>query len=199
MIMRNEEQIFDFMAAAEETGRQLDEMVRRLPGELKAVLAEEWRKSSWLAELPMAAKKAMAATTQTEVATRYLARNVKFAGFIVCLASVIIPLATWGVAYWNVSALRREQIFLKQENGELAAAIEATVKVARDDISRREDEIKKLTDTMEALKAGVGGGIELVDRGGGAWSLMLPAYITFEEMWREPDGRYVIPYIVSRK
>lgn len=63
-------------------------------------------------------------------------------------------------------------------------------------MGRRDQEADR---TVEALKAGTGGGIEVVDKGGGSWVLMLPANVKFEKAWREPDGRLVIPYDVPGK
>ena len=46
--MDKEEQAFDFMAAAEDTDRQRNEMARRLPDEMRAALAAEYRQSPWV-------------------------------------------------------------------------------------------------------------------------------------------------------
>ena len=45
--MDNGGRIFDFMAAAEETGKRFDEMARRLPGVVRADLVAEYRQSHW--------------------------------------------------------------------------------------------------------------------------------------------------------
>lgn len=143
--MQDEEQVFDFMAAAEETGKQLDEMAKRLPGEMKTVLAEEWRKSSWLSELSKAAEQAGEATKQVEAASRFLARTVNIAGLIVCFSSLIIPLAAWGVAHWNLAEKRRERLILEREKDELAAAAEKITQAAKttaEELVRKQDELK---------------------------------------------------------
>lgn len=167
--MQNEEQIFDFMAAAEETGKQLDEMAKRLPGEIKAVLAEEWRKSPWVFELPKVAEQAGEATKQTEAATRFLVRTVKIASLIACLASVVIPLAIWGVTYWNVSALRRER-------------------------ERLESERESLSATVLRLKSETGDGIALQKYGDGGRGVILPAEYTFSHVGKDDVGREVLVY-----
>ena len=53
--MDSEEPIYDFMAAAEDTSRQLDAMVKRLPGDIAAILQQQWQQSPWRTELPAAA------------------------------------------------------------------------------------------------------------------------------------------------
>jgi hypothetical protein len=199
--MQNEEQIFDFMAAAEDTGKQLDKMAKRLPGEMKAVLAEEWRRSPWLAELPKAAEKTMEATKQTEAATRFLARTVKYAGLIVCLAAFVIPSATWVLAHWNLSDLREEQSRLEQSNIELEEAVRTAAQTERamaDEITRRKNEIAELSCTVKLLRDETGG-IEVVNNGNGSWEVMLPANITPGRPWRNRDGRFVVPYVVTVK
>ncbi len=45
--MDYEEWIFDFMAAAEDMGKRLGEMAKRLPGAVRADLAAECRQSPW--------------------------------------------------------------------------------------------------------------------------------------------------------
>ena len=167
--MSTEEQAFDFMAAAEDTGRQLDEVIKRIPKELKALLAEEWRKSPWLAELPKAAEKADVATNKLEDASLFLARTVRNAGLIVCLASVIIPLATWGIAYWNVTDLRQE-----------AAALES--------------EAQLLGEAVALLRNESGDGVILQDYGGGERGVVIPEGYVYSHVGKNSVGRQVMVY-----
>lgn len=167
--MQNEEQVFDFLAAAEETGRQLDEMTKRLPGEMKAVLMEEWRKSPWFTELPKAAERAKDATNQMEMVTQFLNRTVKITGLVICLASVVIPLATWGMAYWNVSALRKERAALESDKETLFA-------------------------TVSLLKSETGDGVILQKYGDGARGVILPSDYAFSHVGKGDSGREVVVY-----
>ena len=59
--MNNEEQVFDFLAAAEDTGKQLDALIKAIPGEVRNTLAAEYRQSPWLATLPTTADRVTAA------------------------------------------------------------------------------------------------------------------------------------------
>ena len=99
--MDNDEQVFDFLAAAEDTGKQLDGLIRAIPGEVRAILAAEYGKSPWLAELPKVAGSVTAAAERAEAAAGILTRKVKVAGLLVCLAAVVVPLSTWGMRIGN--------------------------------------------------------------------------------------------------
>ena len=164
--MSTEEQAFDFMAAAEETGRQLDEMVKRIPKELKALLAEEWCKSPWLAELPKAAEKADVATNKLEEAIVFLARTVRNAGLIVCLASVIIPLVTWGIAYWNVIDIRQE-------------------------VATFESEVQTLGEAVTLLRNESGDGVILQNYGGEERGVVIPEGYVYTHVGNNTAGRRV--------
>ncbi len=125
--MDKEEQIFDFMAAAEDTGKQLNEMARRLPDEIRAALAAEYRQSPWQSSIPATADRLTAAAECAESAAGTLSRKAKIAGSVACFAAVIVPLATWGFAYWQTSTLRAEHEAIKAKTEELrglAAALE---------------------------------------------------------------------------
>lgn len=193
-IMDTDESIFDYLAAAEETAKQFEAMTKRLPGELKAVLAEEWRKSPWLADLPKAMDAARRAAEKMENATRFLTRSVKKAGIAVCLAAVVIPLATWAWAYWNVSDLRRDRLRLERENDDLNTFIGTKINAGSDEISRHEREIATLSATLKALKDGTGGGIELIVYKGGAFGIILPEGMEFQHEARIEDNRNVLVY-----
>ncbi len=45
--MGNGGRTFDFMAEAEDTGKQFGEVAKRLPGAVRADLAAEYRQSPW--------------------------------------------------------------------------------------------------------------------------------------------------------
>ena len=59
--MNNDEYVFDYMAAAEETGRQLDSLLKQVPGHIKSSLTDaftdEWRKVTTFKELAEATGK----------------------------------------------------------------------------------------------------------------------------------------------
>ena len=167
--MQNEEQVFDFMAAAEETGKQLDEMAKRLPDELRTALTEEWRKSPWLAELPQIADQVTEAAERAETATADLRRSLKIGVFAVVVACMLIPLATWAVATWQVSELERK-----------AATLQA--------------DIEALTPTADALKAETGGGVILQKYDDGAHGVILPGGYVFSHVGKDNDGREVMVY-----
>ena len=75
--MDNEIQAFDFMAAAEDTGRRLDEMAKRLPGEIRADLVAEYRQSPWQKSIPATADRLTAAAERAETATGGFERKIK--------------------------------------------------------------------------------------------------------------------------
>ena len=200
--MDKEEQVFDFMAAAEDTGIQLNEMARRLPDELKAVLSEDWRRSPWFTELPKVIDSAREATKQTEEAAQSLARAAKNAGRIVAIASAVIPLAILGIAYWNLSDLREQQIRLEQQNSALESSITTgtqTEKALAEEVTRQKSEIQILSATVEVLRDETGG-LDVVDNSDGTWEVIFPAHAQFtRQPWRNTAGRFVVSYSVSGK
>jgi len=167
--MQNEDQVFDFMAAAEETGKQLDEMTRRLPGELRTALTEEWRKSPWLAELPQIADQVTEAAERAETATDALRRSLKIGAAVVAVACMLIPLATWAVATWQVGELERRAATLRAD-------------------------IEALTPTADALKAETGGGVELVRYDDGTRGVVLPPGAAIQRTGQIRDGRQAVVY-----
>lgn len=113
--MNTDESVFDYLAAAEEIGRLLEEMTTKLPGEVKTALLEEWRISSWRTEFPksveaiqVASASAQATVEEIKAAALLLSRTVTTAGIAICLTSIVIPLAVWGIAYLNTKDLREE-------------------------------------------------------------------------------------------
>lgn len=168
--MDKEEQVFDFMAAAEDTGKQLDALVKAIPNEVRETLAAEYRKSPWLATLPATADKVTAAAERAESAAAVLTKKAAFAGLLVCIAVVVVPLSTWGYAYWQTSKLRDEQ-----------AAI-AT-------------EVKRLEALADTLKDDTGGGVEVMKDGDGFRLVALPPGTKVEKTGNLEDGRYAFTYI----
>jgi hypothetical protein len=171
--MQNEEQVFDFMAAAEETGKQLDEMIKRIPGDMKAVLAEEWRKSSWLAELPKAANGVATAAERTEAAAIVLTRKATRAGFAVCLGAVVIPLLIWGYAYLQTGKLRVERENLTVETSRLEGMI-------------------------ALMKGETGGGATFYKGSDGNWIFALPDGVEFDKIGKDFQGRSAASYVPLR-
>lgn len=128
--MNMDEHLFDFLAAAEDTGRQLDDLVKAIPGEIRGTLSAEYQKSPWVTALPATAERVTAAAERAESAARVLTKKTVFAGFVVCLAAVVVPLLTWGYAYWQTSKLREEQAALMDKTG-------GGVLVEKDDSGKR--------------------------------------------------------------
>ena len=167
--MNNDEQVFDYLAAAEDTGKQLDELIKAIPGEVRDALAIEYRKSPWLATLPTTADKVTAAAERAESAAAILIKKATLAGLIVCLAAIILPLLTWGYAYWQTSKLRNEQ-----------AAIQA--------------ETAFLQELATALKDETGGGVILDKDGNGKWYVALPLGVEVDQQGYYRNGRFGFVY-----
>ncbi len=206
---RDEELIFDFMAAAEDTGKRLDALIKMIPGSLQKTLSDEYRRSPWLATLPAEVERLSAvvqrtdsAAERTESATAHVEHRIKTVCFVACLAAIIMPLVALGIAYWSLSDLRNQQIQLEQENAALAAAVTtAAQKEMRlaEEITRHKSEIAEFSRTAEVLKNETGG-LEVVDNGDGSWEIIFPASAEFERRpWWNLAGRYVVPYAVSGK
>lgn len=167
--MSSDEQVFDFLAAAEDTGKQLDELIKSIPGEVRGALATEYRKSPWLTELPKVADSVTAAAERAEAVAESLARKAQMAGLLVCLAAIVVPLLTWGYAYWQTSLLRREQADLK-------------------------DETARLEVYAASLKEETGGGVELIRYADGDIFVALPSGVTVDRKGDTKDGRFGFIY-----
>ncbi len=178
------------------------EMAKRLPGEMKAVLLEEWRRSPWLTELLKVIDGAREATKQTEKAARSLVHTVKKAGSIVAIASAVIPLVILCIAYWNLSDLREQWGRLEQINTELEASIKIGTqaeKALAEEVTRQKSEIQKLSTTAETLRDETGG-FDVVDNNDGTWEVIFPAHAQFtRQPLRNIAGRFVVSYSVSGK
>lgn len=78
--MDNDEQVFDYMAAAEETGRQLDSLVKQIPGHIKSTLAtalaDEWRKVTVFKEVAEATGKLNDAIGEMREAVKLLRQTM---------------------------------------------------------------------------------------------------------------------------
>lgn len=170
--MQDDEQVFDFLAAAEDTGKQLDALIKAIPGEIRETLAAEYRKSPWLATLPATADRVTTAGERAEAAARVLTRKSVFAGWVVCMAAVVVPLATWGYAYWQTAGLRNECAVL-------------------------EDKIARLAPRAATHENASGGGTELVKGGEKLWMFILPRGAQWGKGEELADGRngywYSIP------
>ncbi len=113
MDSKDGELAFDFMAAAEETGKRLDALIKAIPGSLQKTLSAEYQRSPWLATLPAEVERLSAvvqrsdfAAERTGPATAHVERRIKAVCFVACLAAIIMPLAAWGHAYWETGKLR---------------------------------------------------------------------------------------------
>ena len=209
MSNRDEELIFDFMAAAEETGKRLDALIKMIPGLLQKTLSDEYRRSPWLATFPAeverlntVVQRSDSAAERTESATAHVERRIKTVCFIACLAAIIMPLAALGIAYWSLSDLRNQQVQLEQGNAALMAGIETATQMQKtlaETIARQKNEIQMLSSMAEVLKNETGG-LDVVDNGDGSWDVVFPASAEFERRpWRNTAGRFVVPYAVSGK
>ncbi len=186
---RNEELIFDFMAAAEDTGKRLDALIKAIPGSLQKTLSDEYQRSPWLVTLPAeverlntVVQRSDSAAERTESATAHVERRIKAVCFVACLAAIIMPLVTLGVAYWNLSDLRGQQVRLEEENAVLAATVATAAQTEMrlaEEITRQKSEIAELSRTAEMLRNETGG-LDVVDNGDGSWEIVFPSSAEFE-------------------
>ncbi len=206
---KDEDLIFDFMAAAEDTGKRLDALIKAIPGSLQETLSAEYQRSPWLTTIPAAVERLSAvvqrsnsAAERTESATAHVERRIKTVCFVACLAAIIMPIVTLGVAYWNLSDLRGQQVRLEQENAELMAGIETatqTQKTLAETVARQKNEIQMLSRMAEVLKSETGG-LDVVDNGDGSWEIVFPVSAKLERRpWWNLAGRYVVPYLIAEK
>lgn len=113
--MNNDEQVFDFMAAAEETGRQVELLVRQIPGNIKTALADEWHKSAWFSELPQIAQDTREAAREARDAAVTLKSTISSVSIGFLLLAILMSFVVWVVTYWQVSSLHEERDELKRE------------------------------------------------------------------------------------
>ncbi len=176
MSNRDEELIFDFMAAAEDTGKRLDTLIKAIPGSLQKTLSDEYRRSPWLATFPAEVERLSAlvqrsdsAAERTELAAAHVERRIKTVCFLACLAAVIMPIVTWGHAYWQTGRLRDEQAVIKAESARL----------------------QKLA---AALDEKTGGGMLIEKDDSGKRYVRLPVGAVVEQQGQYPDGRVGFVY-----
>ncbi len=173
---KDEEVLFDFMAAAEDTGKRLDALIKAIPGSLQKTLSAEYQRSPWLVTLPAEVERLSAvvqcsdsAAERTESATARMERRIKTVCFVACLAAIIMPFATWGHAYWQTGKLRDEQ-----------AVIEA--------------ETARLQTLAAALEEKTGGGMLIEKDDSGKRYVRLPVGAVVEQQGQYPDGRVGFVY-----
>jgi len=91
--MQNDEYVFDYMAAAEETGRQLDSLLKQVPGHIKSTLAiafaDEWRKVTAFKELAEATGKLNDAVDEVRESVKLLRQTM----WVVAIFGVIATIA----------------------------------------------------------------------------------------------------------
>jgi hypothetical protein len=89
--MHNDEHVFDYMAAAEEAGRQLDSLVKQVPGHIKSSLAasftDEWRKVTAFKELAEATGKLNDAIGEVRESVALLRQTI----WAVAIFGVVVP------------------------------------------------------------------------------------------------------------
>lgn len=97
--MNNEERVFDYMAAAEETGQRLDSLVRHVPEHIKSAVAtavaDEWRKVTVFKELSETIIKLEGAITEVRESVKVLRQTIWAAIIIGIVVAVAIPVAAW--------------------------------------------------------------------------------------------------------
>lgn len=166
--MDNEEQVYDFMAAAEETGRQLDALIKRLPQDIATILQQQWQQSPWRSEVPAAAASTTEAAKSAEKAAGVLWKTAKSTSWLVAIAAVIIPVASCIVAHLNLSDARQD-----------------------------EDAAKKRVQVLEgresSLRFATGGGAEFYQQDG-TYYFVPPVGTSTCEKWPLKDGRVGIKY-----
>ena len=78
--MNNDEHVFDYMAAAEETGRQLNLLVKQVPGYIKTAtataLADEWKKVTAFKELSESTEKMNDAIDEVQESVKLLRQTI---------------------------------------------------------------------------------------------------------------------------
>jgi hypothetical protein len=174
--MNNEELIFDFMAAAEDTGKRLDALIKALPDELRKTLAAEYQRSPWLVTIPgeverlsAVVKSSETAAGRTESAAAQMVSKIKTVCRVACLAAVIMPLATWGLAYWQTENLRDEQAVIQAET-------------------------KRLQTYAAELTDKTGGGVGVWKMENGEYIVALPKDIEPSWSGKNDDGLYLFRY-----
>lgn len=99
--MNDEEQIFDYMAAAEETGRQLDSLVRQAPGTIKSTLAtafaDEWRKVTVFDDLSEATGRLNDAIDKAGDLVKLLRQTIWAAIAVGAVIAIAIPVFAWAI------------------------------------------------------------------------------------------------------
>lgn len=99
--MHNDEQIFDYMAAAEEAGRQLDALLKQVPGHIKSSLAaafvDEWRKVTAFKELAEATGKLNDAIVEVRESVNTLRQTIWAAVIVGGVIAIAIPVFAWAV------------------------------------------------------------------------------------------------------
>lgn len=170
--MNTDDQIFDFLAAAEDTGKQLDDLIKAIPGEVRQTLSTEYQKSPWVSALPEVADRVTAAAERAETAAGILIKKVVIAGAVVCLGAIVLPLLTWGYAYWQTSKLRDEQALISRETKQLQAL-------------------------AETLLDETGGGILIEKDDSGKRYVRLPFGIEVDQKGFYKDGRFGFVYSLT--
>jgi hypothetical protein len=176
MDSRDEELIFDFMAAAEDTGKRLDSLIKAFPGTLQKTLSDEYQRSPWLATLPKeverlsaVVQRADSAAERTESATAHTERRIKTVCLVCCFSAIIMPLAVWGLAYWQTGNLRDEQAVVRAET------------------KRLQTYAAKLTDKT-------GGGVGVWTMTNGEYIVALPKDVEPSWSGKNDDGLYLFRY-----
>jgi len=97
--MNNDEHVFDYMAAAEETGRQLDSLIKQVPSHIKSTLstafADEWRKVTAFKELAEATGKLNDAIGDVRESVAQLRQTVWAVAIVELVVGVAIPVVAW--------------------------------------------------------------------------------------------------------
>ena len=170
--MENEEQIYDFMAAAEETGKQIDAMAKQLPKDMAAMLQQQWQQSPWRSELPAVAESTIEAAKSAEEAADTLWKTARMTFWMAGIASVAIPIVMCIVAYLNLANARRDEDAAKKR-------------------------VQALEGRESSLRYATGGGAEFYQQDGVQYFVPPPEALNCEQ-WLLQDGRIGIKYTFAK-
>ena len=100
--MDNEEKVFDVMAAAEQSAEHLNFMIRQIPTHIQTALADEWKKSPWLLELPKAEARMGKAVDEALEAVELLNRTIHWAAIWIAVVTVLLPVIISAMKELNI-------------------------------------------------------------------------------------------------
>jgi hypothetical protein len=92
--MENDEHVFDYMAAAEETGRQLDLLIKQVPSHIKTAtavaLVDEWKKVTAFKDLSEAIGKLNDVIDEVQDSVKQLRQTVWMVAIFGITVTIVI-------------------------------------------------------------------------------------------------------------